>query len=118
MQTTTKWCQEPRRDTEKKGDWNGKLTRFLSRLKGKLEDRRYGFLFQPPEAAQKYDWLATQLVRLLGSDKSCRGIKIIDFSEVPSDVLPVVTGTFARLLYDVQFWLREGKTDTLLSRMR
>ena len=32
-----------------------------------------------------------------------KGIKIIDFSEVPSDVLPVVTGTLARLLYDIQF---------------
>ena len=98
-----------KKDTEKKGDWNGKLTRFLSRLRGKLEDQRYGFLFQPPTSAQEYDWLATQLVRLLGSDDSCPGIKIIDFSEVPSDVLPVVTGTFARLLYDVQFWLRGDK---------
>ena len=25
----------------------------------------------------------------------CAGIKIVDFSEVPSDVLPVVTGTLA-----------------------
>jgi DNA helicase HerA-like ATPase len=28
---------------------------------------------------------------------------------VPSDVLPIVAGTFARLLYDVQFWLRPEK---------
>ena len=34
---------------------------------------------------------------------------IVDFSEVPSDVLPIVAGTFARLLYDVQFWLRPDK---------
>ena len=66
-------------------------------------------MFQPPTAAQHYDWLAGQIARLLCSDDSCRGIKVIDFSEVPSDVLPVVTGTFARLLYDVQFWLREDK---------
>ena len=38
-----------------------------------------------------------------------KGIKIIDFSEVPSDVLPVVTGTLARLLYDIQFWMNEQK---------
>lgn len=98
-----------RKETEKKGDLNGKLTRFLSRLKAKIDDRRYGFLFQPPAASQSYDWLATQIVRLLGSDASCPGIKVVDFSEVPSDVLPVVTGTFARLLYDVQFWLRPEK---------
>jgi hypothetical protein len=88
-----------------KGDWEDKLTRFISRLEAKLEDRRYGFMFTPPAAALQYDWLSKQLVKLLGSGNSA-GIKIIDFSEVPSDVLPVVTGTFARLLYDVQFWMK------------
>lgn len=92
-----------------KGDWEGKLTRFLARLEAKLEDRRYGFLFEPPAAAQKYTWLAQQVTRLLVSPPNKPGIKIIDFSEVPSDVLPVVTGTFARLLYDVQFWTMPEK---------
>lgn len=92
-----------------KGDWEGKLTRFLARLEAKLEDRRYGFLFKPPEAAQKYNWLAQQVTRLLVSPPKKPGIKIVDFSEVPSDVLPVVTGTFARLLYDVQFWTMPEK---------
>jgi uncharacterized protein len=88
-----------------KGDWEDKLTRFISRLEAKLEDRRYGFMFTPPAEALKYDWLPQQLVKLLGSGNGA-GIKIIDFSEVPADVLPVVTGTFARLLYDVQFWMK------------
>jgi uncharacterized protein DUF87 len=98
-----------KKDTTKAGDWNGKLTRFLGRLNAKLNDRRYGFLFHPPDASKQYDWLAQQLTRLLGSDDNHQGVKIIDFSEVPSDVLPVVTGTFARLLYDIQFWLRPEK---------
>ncbi|MGO9234634.1 MAG: ATP-binding protein [Methylocella sp.] len=67
-------------------------------------------MFSPPEAASKYDWLANQVLKLLKSGNGS-GIKIIDFSEVPSDVLPVVTGTFARLLYDVQFWMG-GKART------
>jgi uncharacterized protein len=92
-----------------KGDWEGKLTRFLSRLKAKLDDRRYGFMFQPPKEARSYGWLAEQLGRLLLSEKGNKGVKVIDFSEVPSDILPVVTGTFARLLYDIQFWLRPEK---------
>jgi DNA helicase HerA-like ATPase len=86
----------------------GKLTRFISRLEAKLGDRRYGFMFQPPQAAQKYDWLITQVLKLLQSSNG-DGIKIIDFSEVPADVLPVVTGTLARLLYDVQFWMPPEK---------
>lgn len=87
-----------------KGEWEDKLTRFISRLEAKLDDRRYGFMFTPPAKADTYSWLAEQIVRLLGSNGG-KGIKIIDFSEVPSDVLPVVTGTLARLLYDVQFWM-------------
>lgn len=89
------------------GDWENKLTRFISRLEAKLDDRRYGFMFAPPSSALDYSWLAKQVVKLLRAD-SGSGIKIIDFSEVPSDVLPVVTGTLARLLYDVQFWMGAG----------
>lgn len=91
-----------------KGEWEDKLTRFISRMEAKLEDRRYGFMFTPPAVANTYDWLAAQIAKLLGSNGG-KGIKIIDFSEVPSDVLPVVTGTLARLLYDVQFWMATEK---------
>lgn len=91
-----------------KGEWEDKLTRFISRLEAKLDDRRYGFMFTPPDGALTYNWLANQTSRLLGSDGG-KGIKIIDFSEVPADVLPVVTGTLARLLYDVQFWMSPEK---------
>jgi DNA helicase HerA-like ATPase len=61
-------------------------------------------MFTPPPTAMAYNWLASQVLKLLTSDGGS-GIKIIDFSEVPADVLPVVTGTLARLLYDVQFWM-------------
>lgn len=87
-----------------KGEWEGKLTRFLSRLQAKVEDRRYGFLFQPPSITQSYDWLGIQMSKLLGCNESTKGIKIVNFSEVPSDILPVVAGTFVRLLYAIQFW--------------
>ena len=92
-----------------KGEWEGKLTRFVSRLAAKLEDRRYGFLFKPPKEAMNYDWLGNQMQRFLLSDSDNRGVKIVDFSEVPSDVLPVIVGLFARLLYDVQFWMEPEK---------
>lgn len=93
---------------EVKGDWEGVLTRFILRLEAKLADRRYGFMFMPPPSANAYAWLATQAARLLSSDGGM-GIKIVDFSEVPADVLPVVAGTLARLLYDLQFWMNPAK---------
>ena len=88
-----------------KGEWEGKLTRFISRLEAKLDDKTYGFMFQPVEEAQNYTWLSEMLCKLLGYFDGSPGIKIIDFSEIPSDVLPVVTGTLARLLYNIQFWM-------------
>lgn len=92
-----------------KGEWEGKLTRFISRLEAKIDDRRYGFMFQPPKETLEYDWLNKFLQKLLGHDENRRGIKIIDFSEVPSDVLPIITGTLARLLFQIQFWMKAEK---------
>jgi hypothetical protein len=90
-----------------KGPLNGTLTRFIARLRNRVDDRRYGFMFKPPEDAAAYGWLAAQAARLMRSDDDVAGIKVIDFSEVPSDVLPVVAGVLARTVYDVQFWMNE-----------
>ena len=67
-----------------KGEWEGKLTRFISRLEAKLDDKTYGFMFQPVAEAQNYTWLSEMLCKLLGYFDGSPGIKIIDFSEVPS----------------------------------
>lgn len=88
-----------------KGEWEGKLTRFISRLEAKVSDKAYGFMFQPTKETLNYEWLSKMLCNLIGSIPGKKGIKIIDFSEVPSDILPIVTGTLARLLYDIQFWM-------------
>lgn len=91
--------------TDKAGPWNDKLTRFISRLKGKIDDRRSGFMFRPPVDCNTYEWLNSTLTSLFKTGIKDKGVKIIDFSEVPSDVLPIVTGVLARLIYSVQFWM-------------
>lgn len=92
---------------DKQGPWHGKLTRFISRLEGKIADRRYGFLFQPPETVRVYEWLQNFAIEFLSTSQNDKsGIKVVDFSEVPSDVLPTVVSVFARVLYDVQFWMQ------------
>ena len=92
-----------------KGEWEGKLTRFISRLETKIMDKRYGFMFQPNGNTLNYDWLSKLLCKMIGADNERKGIKIIDFSEVPSDILPIVTGIISRLLFDVQIWMNEEK---------
>ncbi|MDT8992635.1 ATP-binding protein [Curvibacter sp. APW13] len=95
-----------------KGPLNGKLSRFLIRLKTKMNDRRYAFMYQAPADYETYDALHALAKKLLGTgnakDGVNPGIKIIDFSEVPSDILPVVIGLVARLVYQVQFWSDPG----------
>lgn len=102
-----------RAGTEKAGEFNGKLTRFISRLENKLTDRRLGFMMTPPKAAQQFDWLPKFADLLLSGTndqpKKSGGVKVIDFSEVPSDVLPLVAARIASLIFTVQQWTPKEK---------
>lgn len=96
--------------SDKQGDFHGKLSRLIQRLSAKIEDRRLGFLFPHSEETLAFYWLDTLVGALLsGSDsKTSGGVKIIDFSEVPSDILPLIIGMVARLVFSVQQWTAAG----------
>jgi DNA helicase HerA-like ATPase len=82
------------------GPYFGRLTSFISRLEARAGDPRYGFIFDPPEQTFGYGWLGETAAKLLGA-----GTKIVDLSEVPSAIVPLVAGVLARLVYDIQFWM-------------
>ena len=88
---------------EKQGPLNGKLTRFVQRLESKITDKRLNFLFNGDHSLLAYDWIKELIERLLGFGNN-NGVKIIDFSEVPSDILPLITGLIARLIFTIQQW--------------
>jgi len=94
---------------EKKGPFNGVFDRLIPRLTSKTDDKRYGFLFQAPDSEHKYDAMSVMMKRLMDYSESKAQIKIIDFSEVPSDILPVIIGLVARIIYQVQFWTDRDK---------
>lgn len=92
---------------EKKGPFNGTLTRFVQRLEAKQQDKRMGFLFQISDDELKIDWMNDFCKRLMCSSELSdqkAGVKIIDFSEVPSDVLPLIISLVARIIFAVQQW--------------
>lgn len=93
---------------QKQGPLHGKLTRFIQRLKSKQSDKRLNFLFNNNASLQQYDWLEGLVDKLMefGNEK---GNKIIDFSEVPSDILPLITGLVTRLIFSVQQWTSPEK---------
>ena len=97
--------------SEKQGPFHGKLTRFIQRLESKVDDRRLGFLFRAGEDAMRYKWMEELATILLGSTtvRGQGGIKIIDFSEVPSDILPLIIGLVARVVFSVQQWTEKAK---------
>ena len=93
----------------KQGSFFGQFSRFLARIAGKLRDRRYGFLFQAPEELHSYEAFHGVGKQLLDFTRKNGCIKVVDFSEVPSDVLPVMLGIVGRLIYYLQFWMPDEK---------
>ena len=93
---------------KKQGPLHGKLTRFIQRLQSKQSDKRLNFLFSQNKELLMYDWLEG-LVKKLMDFSNGKGNKIIDFSEVPSDILPLITGLVARLIFSVQQWTSKEK---------
>lgn len=94
--------------TEKQGPLHGKLTRFIQRLKSKQSDKRLNFLFNSESTLLEYDWFLSLANNLLDFGNN-KGLKIIDFSEVPSDILPLITGLIGRLVFSLQQWMDEDK---------
>lgn len=90
----------------KQGEFYGKLSRLIARLENKVTDRRLGFLFQGGTETLEFDWLGQLTDALLGStqENGQGGIKVIDFSEVPSDTLPLIVSMVARLAFSIQQW--------------
>lgn len=90
----------------KQGDFFGKLARMISRLENKISDRRLGFMFNGGEDLLDFTWLDKFANAVLGStsENGKAGIKIINFSEVPSDVLPLIVSLVARVTFSIQQW--------------
>ena len=94
--------------SEKQGAFYGKLTRLIQRLKSKQFDKRLNFIFNSSPNLLNYNWFLELAKKLLDFGNN-NGLKIIDFSEVPSDILPLITGLIGRLIFSLQQWMEEEK---------
>lgn len=94
---------------EKKGDFNGQLARFIQRLESKKEDKRLNFMFCSDDNLLDYDYMSLLCSKLMSSASNGGGVKIIDFSEVPSDILPLIVSLIARVIFFVQQWVDKDK---------
>jgi len=95
---------------DKQGTYYGKLTRFIQRLEAKKSDKRLNFMFSNNSNLLSTNYmtdLCNRLMKPSGSEND--GVKVIDFSEVPSDILPLVASLIARLIFSVQQWMDKSK---------
>jgi len=98
---------------EKQGPYHGKLSRLIGRLEAKRHDRRLAFLFQPPTECMDMEWLE-RMVHVISAGRGAQngnegGIKIIDFSEVPSDVLPLMVSLLAQIVFSTSLWTKSDQ---------
>lgn len=92
----------------RQGQYYGKLTNLITRLQTKIDDKKYGFVFNESDTIDG-EYLNRFMREIMGNDKR---VKVIDLSEVPSDMLPIIIGIVTRLVYDVQFWMSPKKSET------
>lgn len=92
----------------RRGQYYDKLTNLITRLRTKMDDKKYGFVFNETDTAND-TYLNQFAKRVMGNDG--HRIKVIDLSEVPSDMLAIVIGIVTRLIYDIQFWMTPAKDE-------
>lgn len=92
----------------KRGQYYDKLTNLITRLRTKMDDKKYGFVFDERETKEA-DYLNQFAERIMGKDKY--RIKVIDLSEVPSDMIAIIIGIVTRIIYDIQFWITPTKDE-------
>lgn len=94
---------------DKQGDFYGKLSRFIQRLENKIVDKRLNFMFSKEAGLMDYNYLYKLCSMLLAPASYGGGVKIVNFSEVPSDILPLIVSLIARVIFSVQQWVEREK---------
>lgn len=79
---------------------------FLDNMRSKMKDSRYKFLFEPgdysPDLEGRTQKGLNDLLKLwLGNTGK---ITILDFSDIPSEIMVSTSGTLLSIVYDALFW--------------
>lgn len=98
---------------EVQGDFYGKLSRFIQRLESKATDKRLNFMFSDNTDLLRFDYMNALCKQIMSPASQSGGVKIIDFSEVPSDILPLIVSLIARVIFYVQQWIDKDKINPI-----
>jgi DNA helicase HerA-like ATPase len=80
------------------------LSSYLTKIMGRLRDKRYDFLFNVDEYNGSTKDLHDLLVDWVGHDKP---ITIFDLSGIPFEIMDLIVGTISRIIFEGMFWGRD-----------
>lgn len=108
----TERMQSTKMGETREGPFYGQFTRFLVRMDGKVNDRRYEFIFKP-KTFRTSDTIVQLMSRILGLD-SGKNITVLDLSGVPFDVVNVLVSLLGRIIFDFNFWNKNRRDFPIL----
>ncbi len=91
--------------SDKQGPFYGKVSRFIQRLESKTADKRLNFMFSEEAGLMDYNYMSKLCKQLMSPLSQGGGVKIINFSEVPSDILPLIISLVSRVIFSIQQWV-------------
>lgn len=80
------------------------LNTYLTKIRGRLRDKRYAFLFDVDEYDGSTKDLNDLLKDWIGHDKP---ITIFDLSGLPFEIMDLIVATISRIVFEGMFWGRD-----------
>lgn len=90
---------------DKQGPFFGQFTRLITRLKSRLNDKRFDLIFKP-KLYNSSASLEDLFRRLLGESDEKKNIIIIDISPIPIEVRSPIISLVLRCLFDFCYWYK------------
>ena len=86
---------------------------IIERINSRIQDPRLAFMFGAPKKCHKLEWLE-EMVSEMNSGVSSKasskgGVKIIDFSKISSEFIPLVAGLIAHVIFSSRVWAEEKR---------
>ena len=105
--------EKNKKRTRSQEDRYDRLVNLVAIIQSRIDDLRLAFLFHAPIKCYEWDWLAKMNREIsAGSNtqtKNRGGIKIIDFSNIPSEIVPLVIKSIVHVVFNASIRTDERK---------
>ncbi len=85
------------------------LTQIIEKLISIKNDRRYQFLFPAGFEVSTSIYKYSSDLLSINTSEDLQQMSILDFSKIPSEITPIITGIFARICFEYKLWDKNPK---------